>query len=213
MRRRELISLIGGAATWSLAARAAEPAPVIGFLHAGSPEPNTKLVAAFRKGLSETGYVEGRNVTIEYRWAEDRDDRTARTGGRSGAPEGCCDSDTRHDASSTRGQGRDHDDSDCLQHRAATRSHSASSPASTGQAATSPGLSIRALDSPGSGSDCCVSWCLGRRALRCLSLDDGPLTQATLKDLQAEAPQLGLPVEILYADTAGEIDAAYDKIG
>ena len=55
--------------------------PIVGFLHAGSPEPNTKLVTAFRKGLTETGYVEARNVRIEYRWAADRDDRLADSSG------------------------------------------------------------------------------------------------------------------------------------
>ena len=49
--------------------------PVIGFLHSGSPEPNLNQVAAFRKGLGETGYVEGQNVAIEFRWAEGQDDR------------------------------------------------------------------------------------------------------------------------------------------
>jgi hypothetical protein len=76
VNRRELILLFGVAAVLPLAARAQQqPIPVIGFLHAGSPEPNVKLVPAFRKGLSEAGYVEGRNVAIEYRWAADRDDR------------------------------------------------------------------------------------------------------------------------------------------
>ena len=77
IRRRDFITLLGGAAaTWPLAARAQQAIlPVVGFLSGSTPELYTKRLAAFREGLNETGYSEGRNVAIDYRWAEGQFDR------------------------------------------------------------------------------------------------------------------------------------------
>ena len=77
MRRREFVTLVGGAAAaWPVVARAQQPAmPVIGFIRDGTADASAHYVAAFRKGLSEVGVVEGQNATVEYHWLEGRHDR------------------------------------------------------------------------------------------------------------------------------------------
>src|SRR5262245_20389780 len=75
MRRRQFITLLSGAATWPVAARVQQTKPMVGFVSGGSPGPFAYLVRAFRQGLNETGYIEGQNLAIEYRWAEGQYDR------------------------------------------------------------------------------------------------------------------------------------------
>ena len=81
MKRREFIAIAGGAAAWPLTARAQQPAmPVVGLLHGASQETFAANVAAFKQGLSQTGYIDGQYVTIEHRWANGRYDQIARFG-------------------------------------------------------------------------------------------------------------------------------------
>jgi putative tryptophan/tyrosine transport system substrate-binding protein len=75
MRRREFVAGVAGVAAWPLAPRAQQAMPVIGFLHSASAAAMAKFVAAFRRGLTEAGYVEGQNVAVEYRWGEGHNDR------------------------------------------------------------------------------------------------------------------------------------------
>jgi putative ABC transport system substrate-binding protein len=210
MKRREFMTLIGGAAAaWPLAARAQQPAtPVVGFLHSGWPEPNVNRVAAFRKGLGEAGYVEGQNVAIEFRWAAGRDDRLPDLA------------------------------ADLIRRRVAVITTPGSTPASiVAKAATTTipivfavgsdpiaiGL-VASLNRPGgnaTGINFQAVELVAKRLGILRELAPGAnhfvalvnpntvFTDAVVKDLQASASALGLPIEILRAGTGREIDAAF----
>jgi putative ABC transport system substrate-binding protein len=212
MKRREFLALLGGSAAAPLVARAQQqPLPVVGFLHAGSPEANLKNVAAFRKGLSETGYVDGRDVTIEYRWAEDRDDRLPALAAEL----------VRRRVAVIATPGT-------TQAALAAKVATTTIPIvfSTGGDPVALGL-VASFNRPGGNVTGIVNTSArlagkrlgllrelapGTKRFAVLVTHNGPLTEATLKDLRAEAPQLGLPVEILYADTADEIEGAMAQL-
>ena len=210
MNRREFIALLGGAsAAWPLAARAQQPAmPVIGFLHGGSPEPNVKPVAAFRKGLAEAGYVEGRNVAIEFRWAAGHDDRL---------PELAADLIRRRVAVIATP----------LSTQAALAAKAATTTIpivfGTGGDPVALGL-VTSFNRPG-GNVTGITFMTAELGAKHLGLLHELLPQAArfvalvnptssyaeafIKDLQAGARTLGLQAEVLYAGSDREIDAAF----
>jgi putative ABC transport system substrate-binding protein len=209
MKRREFIALLGGAATWPLAARAQQPVlPVIGYLYGGAPEASKTFVAAFHNGLAETGYAEGRNVNIEYRWARNEIDRLPELA------------------------------ADLVRQRVAviaTPFTSAAARAAKAATATIPivfstgadpvrlGL-VESLNRPG-GNVTGISYMsvaiaakrlgllreLLPRAARVAVLINplSPITEALIADAQMAASGLGLKIEILGATAAGDIDTAF----
>ena len=212
MKRREFVTLIGGAAAaWPLAALAQQPMPVIGFLRPGSPELNAHLVAAFRKGLNEAGYVEGRNVAVEYRWAHDHDDRL---------PELAADLvRLRVAVIATPGS---------TAAAAAAKSATAAIPIvfSGGGDPVQTGL-VASLNRPG-GNVTGVSSMQGElgakrlgllqelapRAMRIAVLVNptNPLAEAFVADVRSAAPAIGRQIEVFTAGTSLDIDTAFTML-
>jgi putative ABC transport system substrate-binding protein len=213
MKRRSFITLLGGAAAaWPLAARAQQRSiPVIGFLHAGSPEPNVKRVASFRKGLSESGYTEGQNVAIEFRWATGQDDRL---------PELARELIRRRVAViATLGSL-----AAALAAKAATPTipivfYMGGDPVALGLVASlnRPGGNVTGIsnqDAELMAKRLALLRDLVPQATRRFALVNptSPLTEAIIKNLEGSVATLGLQVEILHASTGREIDAAFGKL-
>ena len=213
IRRRDFITLLGGAAAWPLAARGQQPAmPVIGFIHAGSPTSPSSHVTSFRQGLNEMGYVEGRNVTIEYRWAEGRHDRYPELA------------------------------ADLIRQKVNVIATGANTPASrAAKAATSTipivfgvgddpvklGL-VASLAQPG-GNATGINFFIAELAAKRLGLlreiapgatrvavlvnpTNATTAESTVKDAEAAAPPLGVQIQIFHASTIREIDAAFASL-
>jgi putative tryptophan/tyrosine transport system substrate-binding protein len=211
MRRREVISLLGAAAAaWPLAVRAQQPAlPVVGFLRIGSADANTRNVAAFRKGLGETGYVEVQNVTVEYHWLEDHYDRVPAAV------------------------------ADLVRRQVAVIAVPGNTPAALAAKAATATIPIvfgvtedpvrlglvTSLAQPG-GNATGINFFVNEVVAKRLQLlhelvpkavqiavlvnpANAANTEATLRDVREAAPAIGLQIRVLNATTIGEIDAAF----
>jgi ABC-type uncharacterized transport system substrate-binding protein len=208
MRRREFITLLGGAAAWPLAARAQQPAmPVIGFLSGRSPGEAALAVEAFRQGLGEIGYIEGRNVSIEYRWAEGRYDQLPALATELVGRQVAVIAATGGEASGL-----------------AAKSATATIPIvfTMGGDPVELGL-VLGLNNPG-GNVTGVTFIVGDIATKRLGLlrqlvpnattittlvnPNYPATSAEVRDVQAGARSLGLQIDVLNASTSREIDAS-----
>ena len=213
MKRREFISLLGGAAAaWPLAARAQQPAmPVIGFLNPTSPDTNADSLRAFRQGLKDTGYVEGDNVTIAYRWAENQMDRLPELA------------------------------ADLVHRRVSVIAAFATAPAFAAKAATTtipivflaPGDPVRfglvaSLARP-DGNLTGINLFTGELSAKRLEIlremvpgathvavlvnPTNPSMETTVRDVEAAARATGLQVQVFNASTSREIDAAFARFG
>jgi putative tryptophan/tyrosine transport system substrate-binding protein len=216
MKRRELITLLGGAATsqilWPLAARAQQAAmPVIGFLDSRSPDTIADLLRAFRLGLKDTGYVEGRNVAIEFRWAEGQYDRL---------PALAADL-VRRKVGVIAATG---DVPSALAARAATTTipivfNTANDPVTTGLVASlnRPGGNLTGVST--------FNAVLGAKRLELLQElvpkatviavlvnPNQPSTATQLRDVKEAAHSLGLQLNVLNASSEGDLDAAFAAI-
>ena len=215
MKRREFITLLGGAAVaWPLAARAEQATmPVIGFLNPQSPEGYVEQMRAFRQGLKDVGYVEGENVAIEYRWADNQPDRL---------PALAADLVRRHVAVIAAPGGR----MSALAAKAATTTIPIVF--NVGDDPVRSGL-VASLAGPG-GNMTGVNFLSIELAAKRLELlrelvpgaarvavlvnpVNVPNTELTLREMEPAARSVGLQYQVLNADTPREIDAAFESLG
>ncbi len=212
MKRRELITLLGGAAAaWPLAARAQQAAmPVIGFLYPGSPDANASRLGGFRQGLKDAGFADGENLTVEYRWAYNQMHRL---------PELAADLVRRHVAViAVTG----------VTATSAIKAASATIPIvfSTGADPVKLGLVV-SLNRPG-GNVTGISFSSSELVAKRLELlrelvptatrvavlvspANAAITETTLRDVRSAARAVGLQIRVLNADTSREIDAAFSS--
>ena len=199
MKRRDFITLLGGAAAaWPLAARAQQAAmPVIGFLRSATLADVPHWVTAFRRGLKEAGFVEGQNVAIEFRSADNHPDRLpALAADLIRQPVAVIVGEHRCGA---RGQGCNHDGAHRLRGRRRSRSSRAWSPASTGRAAMSLGSVYFSAGLGRSDWSCCVELVPRAMTIAVLVNPNSLVTEAERRDVQAAARAIGQQLIILMS--------------
>jgi len=211
MKRRDFITLLGGTLAWPLAARAQQPMPVIGYLNLASPESDASRLTGLRRGLNEAGYVEGRNLVIEYRWAGNQHERLPELA------------------------------ADLVKARVAVIVAAGTPPALAAKAATTSipivsavgadpvqlGL-VASLNRPGGNLTGVNTFTneLGAKGLALLhelvpsvatigflENPNNPVVEPTKRDVLAAAPAIGVKVQIVQAATDREIDSAFAHLG
>jgi putative ABC transport system substrate-binding protein len=214
VRRREFIAILGGAAAWPLAARAQQPAmPVIGFLNPQSPEKYTEPLRGLRQGLKEAGYVEGENLAVEYRWADNQIERL---------PALAADLVRRHVALIVATGGP----SSALAAKAATTTipvifNMGSDPVELGLVASLArpngnltGITFLSLELTAKRLELLRELVPGIARVAVLSNPaDAIVSQTTLRELEGAARGMAIQIQVFNADTVGEIERAFDKIG
>jgi putative ABC transport system substrate-binding protein len=208
-RRREFIMLLGGAAAWPLAARAQSVTPVVGFLNNTSPDRFPGLANAFRQGLAETGYVEGRNLAIEYRYAEGQRERL---------PDLAADLVRKRVAVIAAGPGADH----------AAKAATSTIPIvfMSGDDPIKLGL-VSSLNRPGGNLTGVTMFAEELEAKRLGLLHDltpnavtivmlvdsnRPSAASLVEGVQGAGRQIGLPVKVAYASSEGDFDNVFEKM-